>query len=149
MAPMHLEIITAEASLYEGDVDALAAPGTEGQLGILPNHAALMAVLKPGELRYRLGGVETSLVVSGGFIEVGGNRVMVLADAAERVDEIDEARAEEAIARARARIDERAEDVDLERALASLRRAQVRLDISHRRRRRGAGAPEREGAPNS
>ncbi len=140
---MHLEIITAEASLFEGDVDSLAAPGTEGQLGILPNHAALMAVLQPGELRYRVGGGETSLVVSGGFIEVGGNRVMVLADAAEHVDEIDEARAEEAIARARARIEERTEDVDLERALASLRRAQVRLDVSRRRRRRGVGAPER------
>jgi len=146
---MHLEIITAEASLYEGDVDALAAPGTEGQLGILPNHAALLAVLQPGELRYRLGGTETSLVVSGGFIEVGGNRVMVLADAAEHVDEIDEARAEEARARARARINERTADVDLERALASLRRAQVRLDTSRRRRHRGVGAPDREGTPSS
>ena len=105
MAPMHLEVITAEGSLYEGDVDALAAPGTEGQLGILPHHAALMAVLQSGELRYRVDGVETSLVVSGGFIEVGANRVMVLADAAEHVEEIDEARAEEAVSRARARFE--------------------------------------------
>jgi F-type H+-transporting ATPase subunit epsilon len=138
--PMRLEIVTAERALFTGDVDAVAAPGIEGQLGILPHHAALMTVLAPGELRYRAGGQETYMVVTGGFMEVSGERVTVLADAAEHVDEIDEARAAEAVARARERIAARGEDVDLERALHSIRRAQVRLGIARRRRRR-AGAP--------
>lgn len=144
MAPMQVEIITAERSLFEGEVDALTAPGIEGQLGILPHHAALMTMLQPGELRYKAGIDETSLAISGGFIEVKGNHAMVLADAAEHVDEIDEERAEQAMQRARERIDERPNDMDLERALGSLRRAQARLDVARRRRRRGAGVPERE-----
>lgn len=145
---MQVEIITAERSLFEGEIDALTAPGIEGELGILPHHAALMTVLQPGELRYNTGSEETQLAISGGFIEVGGNHVMVLADAAEHVDEIDEERAEQAMQRARERIDERPADVDLERALGSLRRARARLDVARRRRRRGAGVPDRE-APGS
>ncbi len=144
MAPMRLEILTAERSLFEGDVDALTAPGAEGELGVLPHHAALMTALQPGELRYRSGNEETQLAVTGGFMEVTANRVVVLADAAERVEEIDVARAEEAMRRAQQSIAERTEDVDLDQALQSLRRARVRLDVA-RRRRRGPGAPEREG----
>ena len=145
MAPLRLEILTAERSLFEGDVDAVTAPGVEGELGILPHHAALMTALQPGELRYRSGADETQLAVTGGFMEVTANRVVVLADAAERVEEIDEARAEEAMRRAQQSIAERAEDVDLDQALQSLRRARVRLDVARRRRRRGPGAPAREG----
>ena len=145
MAPLRLEILTAERSLFEGDVDAVTAPGVEGELGILPHHAALMTALQPGELRYRSGAEETQLAVTGGFMEVTANRVVVLADAAERVEEIDEARAEEAMRRAQQSIAERAEDVDLDQALQSLRRARVRLDVARRRRRRGPGAPAREG----
>ena len=140
--PMRLEIVSAERVLFEGDVDVVVAPGIDGELGILPGHAALMTVLQPGELRYRTGDTEEQFVVTGGFIDVHGDRVSVLADAAERADEIDLARAEEAVARARQRIAEHQGDVDLERALHSLRRAQVRVNVT--RRRRGAGAPQRE-----
>ena len=145
MAPMRLDILTAERSLFEGEVDAVTAPGVEGELGVLPHHAALMTALQPGELRYRSGNEETQLAVTGGFMEVTANRVVVLADAAERVEEIDVARAEEAMRRAQQSISERAEDVDLDQALQSLRRARVRLDVARRRRRRGPGAPDREG----
>ncbi len=131
-----LEIITAERVLFDGDVDGLVAPGAEGELGVLPHHTALMTLLQPGELRYRVGDQETSLAVTGGFMEVTADRVTVLADAAERVEEIDEARAQEAIRRAQERIALRDEDLDLERALASLRRAQVRIGMVTRRRRR-------------
>ncbi len=139
---MQLEIVTAERVLFQGDVDAVVAPGIDGEIGILPKHAALMTVLQPGELRYRTGDAEEHFTVTGGFIDVHADKVSVLADAAERVDEIDLARAEEAVARARQRIAERQEDFDLERALHSLRRAQVRLNVT--RRRRGAGVPQRE-----
>lgn len=134
--PMELQIITAEREVFAGPVDALAAPGIAGQLGILPNHAPLMTVLQPGELMVRADGDESYLALSGGYLEVLGNRVTILADAAEDVDEIDEARAQEALERAQQRVASRESDADLQRAVASLRRAQVRVSVS--RRRRGA-----------
>ena len=140
MATMRLEIVSAERTLFEGDVDALVAPGAEGELGILPHHAALMTMLQPGELRYRVGEMEVYLAISGGFLEVSGDRVVVLADAAERVEEIDEARAQEAVQRAQERIASRAEDTDLESALRSLQRARVRVAAARRRRRAGPPA---------
>ena len=135
---MRLEIVTAERVLYEGDAEVVVIPGIDGEVAVLPKHAALMTVLQAGELRFRVAEIEHQFVVTGGFAEVRGNQVSVLADAAEHVDEIDTARAEEAVARARERIGGRAEDLDLERALHSLRRAQTRLNITRRRRRLGA-----------
>ena len=131
--PMRLEIVTAERVLFEGEVDVVVVPGADGEIGVLPKHAALMTVLQPGELRYRTGDSE-QFVVTGGFVEVRGDRVSVLADAAEHIDEINMARVEEAIARAQERIAEQRGDVDLERALSSLRRARVRLNVTRRRR---------------
>lgn len=132
--PMQLQIITAEREVFSGEVDALVAPGVAGQLGILPNHAPLMTVLQPGELLVRAGGDDSYLALSGGYLEVLGNQVIVLADAAEDVDEIDEARAQEALARAQERIASRETDIELEQAVASLRRAQVRVTVARRRR---------------
>lgn len=133
---MRLEIITAERVVYSDDVEALVAPGTEGDLGILPHHAALMSMLQPGELMVRKDGEETYLAVTGGFLEVMDNRISILADAAERSDEIDEERAQEAMRQAEERIAMRSADVDLEQALSQLRRASVRLAVARRRRRR-------------
>ena len=132
--PMQLQIITAEREVFSGEVDTLVAPGVAGQLGILPNHAPLMTVLQPGELLVRAGGDESFLALSGGYLEVLGNVVIVLADAAEDVDEIDEARAQEALTRAQERIASRESDIGLEQAAASLRRAQVRVTVARRRR---------------
>ena len=114
--PMRLEIITGERVLFQGDVESVVAPGSEGELGVLPHHAAVMTMLQPGELFYTIDGAATSFALTGGFMEIRGDHVVVLADAAERVDEIDEARAEEAVRRARERIAARVSDVDLERA---------------------------------
>lgn len=132
--PMQLQIITAEREVFSGEVDALNAPGLEGQLGILPNHAPLMTILQPGELTVRAGGAESYLALSGGYLEVLGNQVIILADAAEDVDEIDEQRAQQAVERAQQRMSNRESDVELERAAASLRRAQVRVTVARRRR---------------
>ena len=132
--PMQLQIITAEREVFSGEVDAMVAPGVAGQLGILPNHAPLMTLLQPGELMVRSGGEESYLALSGGYIEVLGNQVIILADAAEDVDEIDEARAQQAVERAQQRIANRTSDVELEQAVASLRRAQVRVTVARRRR---------------
>ena len=132
--PMQLQIITAEREVFSGEVDALVAPGIEGQLGILPRHAPLMTILQPGELMVRSGGEESFLALSGGYMEVLGNQVIILADAAEDVDEIDESRAQAAMEQAQQRIANRESDVELEQAVASLRRAQVRVTVARRRR---------------
>ena len=118
--PMRLEIVTAERVLFEGEVETVVAPGSEGELGVLPHHAAVMTMLRSGELRYRIGGDESYLSVTGGFMDIRGDHVVVLADAAEHVNEIDEDRAQEAMNRARERMASRGEDVDLERALQVL-----------------------------
>ena len=136
MSTMKLEIVTAERLVYEDQVNAVVAPGVEGQLGILPHHAALLTTLQPGELTIRKDGEEdVYMAVSGGFLEVMNNRVVVLADTAERADEIDEQRAEEAMRRAQEQLDTRTEDVNLERALGAIMRSQTRLKVVRRRRR--------------
>ena len=140
--PMMLEIITAERQVFSDEVDMVVAPGIDGQLGILPRHAPLMTMLKPGALTVRKAGEEDMYVaVSGGFMEVLGNRVSILADACERSDEIDEERAQQAVQRAQERLASRSEDMELERVMASLRRAQVRVDLVRRRRLRGGQPP--------
>lgn len=139
--PMTLEIITAERQVYSDEVDMVIAPGFDGQLGILPQHAPLMTMLKPGELTVRKGGEDIYVAVTGGFMEVLGNKVSVLADACERSDEIDEARALQAIQRAQERIANRASEVEVERALASIQRAQVRINLVRRRRPRSGQPP--------
>ena len=140
--PMMLEIITAERQVFSDEVDMVVAPGIDGQLGILPRHAPLMTMLKPGALTVRKAGEEDMYVaVAGGVMEVLGNRVSILADACERSDEIDEERAQQAVQRAQERLANRSEDMELERAMASLKRAQVRVDLVRRRRPRGGQPP--------
>ncbi len=135
MADMRLEIVTAERVVYSEDVNELVAPGSDGELGILPSHSPLLTTLAPGEIRVVKDGEETYMAVSGGFMEVLANKVKILADTAERVDEIDIDRAEEAMRRAEERIASADSDADLERALASMRRSTARLGVVRRRRR--------------
>jgi len=139
MSPIKLDVVTAERVVFSDEVDVIIAPGTEGQLGVLPHHTPLMTMLKPGELLVRKDGEEFSLVITGGFLEVRPNRVIVLADAAERVEEIDMARAEEARRRAQERLKERIPEVDAARAQAALLRALARLEVVQRRRKRRPG----------
>lgn len=136
MATMRLEIATAERVVYSEDVEILVAPGMDGQLGILPNHAPLLTALQPGEIRVVREGEESYMAVSGGFLEVMANRVTILADTAERAEEIDIERAEEAMQRAQERIETSVSDMDLQRALASIRRSQARLLAARRRQPR-------------
>lgn len=133
--PLTLEIVTAERVVYSEEVDVLVAPGVVGELGILPSHAPLLTIMQPGEIRVDKGEEQTYIAVSGGFLEVIGNKATILADTAEHAEEIDEARAEEAIKRAEERISSAVSAMDLERALASVRRSQARLKVARRRRR--------------
>ena len=141
MTTMRLEVITAERRVYSDDVEVLVAPGIDGELGILPHHAPLMTALQPGEIMIRKDNEETFLAVSGGFLEVMGNQVTILADACERSDEIDEEQARIAMQEAQDRLASRTEDLDLEAAAAAVRRAGTRLMVARRRRPRERASP--------
>ena len=136
MASIKLDVVTAEGVVFSEDVDVIVAPGIDGQLGILPHHAPLMTMLAPGELQIKKDGEEFSLAVSGGFLEVRPDRVIVLADTAERAEEIDAARAEEAKRRAQEQLSQPLAAGDAARIEASLRRSMVRLKVAEKRRKR-------------
>lgn len=137
MATLRLDIVTAERAVYSDDVDIVIAPGVLGQLGILPHHAPLMTMLESGELIAKKGSDEFSLVVSGGFLEVRPDRVIVLADTAERAEEIDISRAEEAKRRAEEHLAEKAAPgLDTAQAEAALSRSLIRIRVARRRRKR-------------
>jgi F-type H+-transporting ATPase subunit epsilon len=123
-----LEIATPTRLVVTESVDEVVIPGSQGYFGVLPGHAPFLTTVGVGELVYRVGRDERYLAVSGGFAEVRNDKVIVLADIAERPEEIDRARAERARERAERRLAGRTdEEVDYARALAALARAVVRL----------------------
>ncbi|GAC1429974.1 MAG: F0F1 ATP synthase subunit epsilon [Ktedonobacteraceae bacterium] len=134
---LHVEVVTAERELYSGEATLVSAPGSEGRLGILPRHAAMLALLKEGELRIELNDAEEPIFVSGGFLEVSENRVIILADTAEHAEEIDEARAQEARRRAEESLAQGASNEDRAQLQAALARAIQRLHVSEVVRRGG------------
>ncbi len=131
--PLQVSIVTAEREISaRDDVQRLIVPTTEGQITLLPGHAALMASLDIGEMVTVAGGNREPMVVHGGFIQILHDQVTVLADAAESLDEIDEARAEEARTRAMERIEGTVtleEALDMARARLALLRAQARIGV--------------------
>ena len=135
--PLHLEVITPERKVYEDDVDMVVAPASEGYVGILPHHVPLFTTLGPGEFKVKKGGVEEVLAVFGGFMDVRGDRVVVLTDAAEHAEDIDANRAQQAREAAQQVLAAGpASAADEQRARAELQRALVRLRVSESRRRR-------------
>ncbi len=128
-----LEIVTTERGLISDQVEEMVAPGAQGEFGVLSGHTPFLTTLKPGELKFRVGREVRYLAVSGGFAEVDRTKVTVLAEAAERAEEIDPARAEAAQQRAQSRIKAHPnEGIDLDRARASLERAAARLQVARR-----------------
>jgi F-type H+-transporting ATPase subunit epsilon len=134
--PLRLDIVTIEGQAFSGDVDMVIAPGVEGELGILPQHAALITALKEGELRFIHNDEQEIFAIGGGYLEVLENQVTVLADSAEQAAEIDIARAEAARARAERLLREGPTDpVDRSMIEGALRRSKVRLKVARKRRR--------------
>ena len=131
---LRLNIVTPEGELFAGEVDALLVPGAEGQLGILPHHAPLITVLDEGELVVRQGEEEYVFAIHGGYMQVLPDRVIVLADVAERASEIDIGRAEEARRRAEELLAQEPPPEERAAALAALRRSLIRLRVARRRR---------------
>jgi F-type H+-transporting ATPase subunit epsilon len=132
---LHLQIVSADRSLVnEQRVDEVEIPGSEGYFGVLPGHTALLALLGAGELWYRKGQEKFYLAVAFGFAEVLPDRVTILAQLAERADEIDVSRAEAAKKRAEERLGSSAVDMDFERARLALLKSLTRIQVAARTR---------------
>lgn len=125
---MKLDIVSAEKSIFSGEVEFISARGSDGELGILPRHAPLLVQLQAGEVRVKLaGGAEEFYYVSGGMLEVQPDIVTVLADTAARAKDLDEAAAQEAKARAEQALRDRSSEVDYAKAQAELMAAMAQL----------------------
>ena len=131
-AHLTLEIVTPDRSVIAEKVDEVEIPGAEGYFGVLPGHTPLLATLHVGELWYRKGSEKHYLSIAFGFAEVLPDRVTILAELAERAEEIDAARAEAARRRAEERVAKPAADIDVERARMALMKALIRLQVSAR-----------------
>lgn len=129
---LHLQIVTPDRLLVHEDADQVQIPGKNGELGILPGHAPLITELQIGEISYRVGTTTQYLAVAWGFAEVLPDKVTILADAAERAENIDVKRAQEAKARAEEALRQAAADLDYDATLYALRRAEVRLAVAAR-----------------
>ena len=131
---LQLEIVSADRSLVNEHVDEVQIPGSEGYLGVLPGHTPLLTMLQVGQLWYRQGQDKHYLSIAFGFAEIQPDRVTVLAQIAERADEIDVSRAELAKKRAEERLSKPTVDMDFERARIALLKALVRLQVASRAR---------------
>ncbi len=131
---LHLRIVSAERSLVDETVDEVQIPGTDGYLGILPGHTPLLTTLQVGQLWYRKGAEKTYLAIAFGFAEVQPDGVTILAETAEKAEEIDVARAEQSKKRAEERLGKPTVDMDFERARIALLKALVRLNVASRAR---------------
>jgi F-type H+-transporting ATPase subunit epsilon len=127
-----LEIVTPEKMVVRDVVEEIEIPGKKGYLGILPGHAPLITELAVGEISYRAAGTTHYLAVAWGFAEVLSDKVTILAERAERPEEIDVKRAQAAKQRAEERLKSGKTDVDFERATGALQRAETRLQVAER-----------------
>ncbi len=135
--PTHirLEFVTPERAIVHDEVDEIELPLAEGYAGLLPGHAPLLAALQVGEMWYRKGAERTFVFLAGGFVEVVGDRVSILAQVAEKADDIDVARAEAAKRRAEEILARPTSEMDMARARIALLRALARLQVSSKQYR--------------
>lgn len=136
--PLQLEIVTPERRAYADEVDMVLVPGVEGELGILPHHTPLVSLLGTGELKIRKGGDEETFAIVGGFLQVGPDKVVVMAETADMASEIDLEKAQEARREAERLLESGFhEGADLAAARAQLQQALLRIQVAERRRREG------------
>jgi F-type H+-transporting ATPase subunit epsilon len=138
MKTLHLEIVTPDGPTYQGDVDSIVLPAWEGQLGVLPGHEPLVALMKPGALRFSTGGKDEWLAVSGGFAQIGPDKVVILAETAEMAEAIDRARA-------KSRADQKQHEISSASGLSesqmalmqgSLLKEMIRMKVAEKARKR-------------
>jgi F-type H+-transporting ATPase subunit epsilon len=136
--PLQLEIVTPERLAYSDTVDSVVLPGAEGEMGILPHHAPLLATLGVGELRIRKGAEEEFFAIAGGFVQVRPDKVVVMAETADMAAEIDLEKAQEARREAERALESGySEGADLSLARAQLQQALLRIRLAERRHREG------------
>ena len=133
MATLRLEIVTPEAKAYSQDVDMVTLPGSEGELGIYPQHVPVLTTLKPGELRIVKDGQESAMAVGEGFVEITGTSVSILTDMALQSESIDAAAAEAAVERAQAAMKEDHTAEEVAAIQGSLQKALAQLHVKRRR----------------
>ncbi len=127
-----LDIVTPHGHILTEEVDEVTAPGNEGEFCVLPGHIPFVAILKIGMLHYRKDGVTKHVFIDSGYAEVGPDKVLILADSAEKSEDIDVERAEEALKRAEERL-KKEKDIDFKRAQVSLEKAITRIHIAERK----------------
>lgn len=133
--PLQLEIVTSERTVFSGEADMVTVPGGGGVMGVLPHHAPVLSTLKAGELHVKIGNEVHEFAIGGGFVDIHDNKVIILADSAERADEIDVARAEAARARAEELLKNPPPNKeDLYKLEVALRRSRIRLQVGQRGR---------------
>src|SRR3972149_3328795 len=147
--PLQLEIVSPERRPYSDEVDMVTVPGIDGELGILPHHTLLISALGIGELRIKKAGTEQAIFISGGFVEVRADRVIVMADLAEHTDEIDEAKAVEARRKAAAELGEVSDPVGLARGGPGARAARPAAASQARAHRDAASEPRLAAPPRA
>jgi len=133
MATLKLEIVTPEEKIYSEDVDMVTLPGSEGELGVYPNHVPVLTALKPGELRIVKDGRESAMAIGEGFVEIKSDGVSILTDMALQTEKIDIAAAEAEVARAQAAMKEDHSAEEVVAIQASLQKALAQLHVKRRR----------------
>ncbi len=131
---LKIKIITPDAVAYSDEVEMVTVPGVEGQLGVLPQHVPLMTQMIPGEIILRQGGVDYSMAVGEGLVEVTADQVAILTDMAIAAERIDEAKVEEARQRAQARLQEKLSDEEVASVNSALARSLAQLHVKRRHR---------------
>ncbi|MBB5355432.1 MULTISPECIES: F0F1 ATP synthase subunit epsilon [Anoxybacillus] len=132
MKTIKVSVVTPDGPVYEADVEMVSAKAQSGELGVLPGHIPMVAPLEIGAVRLKKGNATELVAVSGGFLEVRPDRVTILAQAAERAEDIDVARAKAAKERAERRLQAKQDEIDHKRAELALRRAINRLNVANR-----------------
>jgi F-type H+-transporting ATPase subunit epsilon len=133
MDKLILEIVTPDRRVVREEVDEVVCPGIEGEFGVLPGHTPFLTALKIGELNYRVGDLRKYIAITWGYAEVDADRVEILADMAETAEEIDLRRAEEAKAKAEAKLRGQPEEVEFDKAQVSLEKAVIRMQVAGKR----------------
>jgi F-type H+-transporting ATPase subunit epsilon len=130
MKTIKVSVVTPDGPVYEADVEMVSTKAKSGELGILPGHIPLVAPLEISAVRLKKEGKTEYIAVSGGFLEVRPDKVTILAQAAERAEDIDVARAKAAKERAERRLQSKQDDIDFKRAELALKRAMNRLNVA-------------------
>lgn len=135
MSTFKLEIVATDKVLYRGDAEFIVFPGLDGEQGVLPEHETMVAAVKAGELRYTVNGKTESVAVGNGFVEIFGDKVILICDFAEKAEDIDVMRAQRAKERAEERIKARNSEIEFVHSRAALARAMARLKVSSKIRK--------------